>query len=136
MPWNSYRYPTPQRETILPFNGDVQMIHTVDPASSGDLLEDDDLQSVLDETGEENFIMLNAAVPPFDDLRVRQALTYATPLQNVRDLIGLGIARPADQMFTPDQPYFNPDVVQEGGRPRTCARTRLGVLHRCSRGLQ
>jgi peptide/nickel transport system substrate-binding protein len=109
--------PDPSTRNDLAFNGDVQMIHTVDPASSGDLLEDDDLQSVLDETGEENFIMLNAAVPPFDDLRVRQALTYATPLQNVRDLIGLGIARPADQMFTPDQPYFNPDVVQEGDDP-------------------
>ena len=62
---------------------------------------------MLDETGEENFVMLNAAVAPFDDLRVRQALRRSRrPLQNVRDLIGLGVARPADQMFTPDQPYY------------------------------
>ena len=109
--------PDPATRNDLAFNGDVQMIQTVDPASAGDLLDDGDLQSVLDETGEENFIMLNAAVPPFDDLRARQALAFATPLQNVRDLIGLGVARPADQMFTPDQPYYNPDVVQEGDDP-------------------
>ena len=109
--------PDPATRNDLAFNGDVQMIQTVDPASAGDLLDDGDLQSVLDETGEENFIMLNAAVPPFDDLRARQALAFATPLQNVRDLIGFGVARPADQMFTPDQPYYNPDVVQEGDDP-------------------
>ena len=93
------------------------MIQTVDPSSAGDLLDDEEFQSVLDETGEENFVMLNAAVAPFDDLRVRQALAFATPLQNVRDLIGLGVARPADQMFTPDQPYYNSDVVQAGDDP-------------------
>ena len=109
--------PDPSTRNDLAFNGDVEMIQTVDPASAIDLLDDEELQSVLDETGEENFVMLNAAVPPFDDRRVRQALAFATPLQNVRDLIGLGVARPADQMFTPDQPYFNPDVVQEGDDP-------------------
>jgi len=109
--------PDPGTRNDLAFEHAVEMIQTVDPVSAGNLLDDDDLQSVLDETGEENFVMLNAAVPPFDDLRVRQALAYATPLQNVRDLIGLGIARPADQMFTPDQPNYNPDVVQEGDDP-------------------
>ena len=109
--------PDPSTRNELAFNGDVQMIQTVDPSSAGDLLDDEEFQSVLDETGEENFVMLNAAVAPFDDLRVRQALAFATPLQNVRDLIGLGVARPADQMFTPDQPYYNSDVVQAGDDP-------------------
>ena len=75
------------------------------------------MQSVLDENGEENFVMMNASVPPFDDVRVRQALTFATPLQNVRDLIGLGVARPADQMFIPESRYYNPDVEQAGDDP-------------------
>ncbi len=109
--------PDPSTRNDLVFNGDVEMLQTVDPASAIALLDDDEFQSVLDETGEENFIMMNAALPPFDDLRVRQALTFATPLQNVRDLMGLGVAKPADQMFTPDQPFFNPDVVQEGDDP-------------------
>ena len=109
--------PDPSTRNELAFNGDVQMIQTVDPSSAGDLLDDEEFQSVLDETGEENFVMLNAAVAPFADLRVRQALAFATPLQNVRDLIGLGVARPADQMFTPDQPYYNSDVVQAGDDP-------------------
>lgn len=113
--------PDPSTRNDLVFNGDVEMLQTVDPASAIALLDDDEFQSVLDETGEENFIMMNAALPPFDDLRVRQALTFATPLQNVRDLIGLGVAKPADQMFTPDQPFFNPDVVQEGDDPDRAA---------------
>ncbi len=38
--------------------------------------------------------MINSAVPPFDDIRAREALALATPLENYRNLIGLGVARP------------------------------------------
>ena len=109
--------PDPSARNDLAFTGNVEMLHSVDPASVGDLSAEAELQSVLDENGEENLVMMNASAPPFDDLRVRQALTLATPLQNVRDLIGVGVARPADQMFIPESRYYNPDVKQAGDDP-------------------
>lgn len=98
-------------------SGEVQAAHTDEAGSAGDLLDDDSLQTVFDETGEEGFVMLNSSRPPFDDLRARQALALATPLENYRSLIGLGVAQPADQMFVADSAYYDPDVVQEGDDP-------------------
>jgi peptide/nickel transport system substrate-binding protein len=101
----------------LLLSGELDVIHTDDPASSTRIVGEDDLQEVIDETGEEDFVMLNTGRPPFDDLRTRQALALATPLQNYRSLVGLDVEQPADQMFTPDSPYYNPDVEQEGDDP-------------------
>ena len=75
------------------------------------------IQNLLDDTGEESFLMINSAAAPFDDIRVRQALTHATPVENYNLLIGLGINRPANQPFTPESPYYNPDVEQLSDRP-------------------
>ena len=107
----------PDTRTDLLFRGELDALQTTNPASVGDLRDDDAIQNIIDETGEESFAMINSAAPPFDDVRARQALTLATPLQNYRDLIGLGIASDADQMFVPDSKYYNPDVIQEGDDP-------------------
>ncbi len=61
--------------------------------------------------------MINSSVPPFDDVRAREALARATPLENYRNLIGLGVAPAADQAYTPEQQFYNPDVVQVGDDP-------------------
>ena len=39
------------------------------------------------------------------------------PRQNYNDLIGLGVRRPAEQMFNPESPFYNPDVTQEADDP-------------------
>ncbi len=62
----------------------------------------------------EDFIMLNTRVAPTDDLRVRQALTFATDRQAYHDLIAQGTKPLADSMYHPDLIWNNPDVVQEG----------------------
>jgi len=108
----------PDTRNDLLFSGDLQGIQTSNPASVGDLQDRaDEYQNIIDETGEEGFAMINSDLPPFDDIRARKALTFATPLQTYRDLIGLGVSRPADQIFTPESPNFNPNVTQEGDMP-------------------
>ncbi len=107
---------TDSRADLL-FEGDVDALQASDPGSVGDIVADDSIQSILDFSGEESFAMINSAVPPFDDVRAREALARATPLENYRNLIGLGVAPPADQMFTPDQQFYNPAVVQVGDDP-------------------
>jgi len=111
----------PDTRNDLLFNGDLNALQTSNPASVGDLQDDSNIQNIIDETGEEGFVMINSSVAPFDDIRVRQALTFATPLQTYRDLIGLGISRAADQMFIPESVYYNPDITQEGDMPEEAA---------------
>ncbi len=111
--------PVPDPDTLLDLftSGDLGGMQTSDPATVGELQDTDGVQNLIDETGEESFVMINSSVPPFDDIRARKALAFASPLENIRSLIGLGIARPADGIFTPESEYYNPDVVQEGDMP-------------------
>ena len=99
------------------FGGELDVIQTTDQADILDLRDDETVQHLFDDSGEESFAMLNTASPPFDDIRARQALTFATPVQNYVDLIGLGVARAANSRFIPESPFSNPDVVQEGDDP-------------------
>ncbi|WP_420450662.1 ABC transporter substrate-binding protein [Ilumatobacter sp.] len=104
----------PANRNDLLLNGELDALQSSDPESVDVLLDEGSVQSVFDESGEETFVMINSEAPPFDDIRARQALTLATPLQNFRTLIGLGTASPADQMFTEDSRYHDPEIVQEG----------------------
>ena len=107
----------PNTRIDLFLQGELQALHTTNQESIFELRETEGIQNILDDSGEESFVMMNSSKAPFDDIRVRQALTFATPRQNYLDLIGLGLSQPADQMFTPSSPYYNPDVVQEADMP-------------------
>jgi peptide/nickel transport system substrate-binding protein len=109
--------PDPDTRNDLLFNGEIDALQTTNQASIADLMDDDSIQNIIDENGEESFAMINSAVPPFDDIRARQALTLATPLENYRSLIGLGVTRDANGPFVPESKYYNPDVVQLGDDP-------------------
>lgn len=107
----------PNTRNDLFFQGEVQALQTTTQENILELRETDGVQNVLDDTGEEFFVMMNSSKAPFDDIRVRQALTFATPRQNFLDLIALGLSQEANQMFTPSSPYYNADVVQEADMP-------------------
>ncbi|HWL44616.1 MAG TPA: ABC transporter substrate-binding protein [Ilumatobacter sp.] len=124
--WNGEVYldaieflPVPDSATRaeLLINGAVDALHTSEPGAIRDLRAADGITRMENDSGDETFIMLNTHVPPFDDIRARQALTYATPRTEYLTLIGLGVVRQADQMFTPESPYYNPDITQEGDDP-------------------
>jgi peptide/nickel transport system substrate-binding protein len=93
--------------------GDFDLMHSSDTQNVADFLgrrgfsQVNDLNSVLGEP-DQNFIMLNTAVPPLNDLRVRQALAYATDQQRVIDTLYNGLTRPADGPFAPGSPYYGP----------------------------
>lgn len=111
----------PDTRNDLLLQGDLQALQTTNAASVDDLRNTDGIQNQIDDSGEESFVMLNSTATPFDDIRARQALTFATPRQNYIDLIGLGIQQEADQMFTPSSPYYNADVQQEADQPELVA---------------
>lgn len=112
-------YPVPDPANLLDLlnNGDLDALQTTDQTAIKDLKANTDVQNLLDDTGEESFQMINSQAPPFDDIRVRQALAFATPKAKVLELIDLGQSRPADEMFTPESPYYNPAVKQDADQP-------------------
>ena len=79
--------------------------------------EGDNFIRIEDDQGEESFAMMNTSVAPFDDLRARQAITFATPRANYIEFAGSGFLRTADTLFPPELVWNNPDVVQEADMP-------------------
>lgn len=106
----------PARRADQLIAGDLDVMHTSD-SSAIRLLRGEDLNRVEDDTGEEGFVMINTRAEPFDDLRVRQALAYATPRDDYLEVLSQGVTKPADSMFHPDVKWHNPDVKQVHDQP-------------------
>jgi ABC-type transport system substrate-binding protein len=68
------------------------------------------VKSYEDVEGEEGFVLLNTAAEPFDDLRAREALAYATDREGYVDLLGEGVVEVADGMFSPESRWYTDDV--------------------------
>jgi 4-phytase/acid phosphatase/peptide/nickel transport system substrate-binding protein len=87
----------------------VQMIHITNSQSIAKFqqqAENGQVQIVLDRgEREEGFIMLNLDKPPLDDLRVRQALAYATNRQFVNQVVNDGQREVGDGIFMQDSPW-------------------------------
>ncbi len=102
--------------------GDLDLGHVTD---AGEILtlrdEGDAITRIEDQSGEEFFMLLNAAVPPFDDVRVREAATAAFPQAAYADFITQGTADTANTLFSSDTRWHNPDLVQVGDAPEIAA---------------
>ncbi|MBO0731751.1 MAG: hypothetical protein J2P57_21005 [Acidimicrobiaceae bacterium] len=92
--------------------GDIDMMHTSQPSSVHQLMSDKSLVSITDLNNnhterEVHFLYVNMDKPPFDDLRVRQALAYATDRNRVRSVVD--VVNPViDSPFVPGSPYYTP----------------------------
>ena len=73
--------------------------------------------TVENQRSEESFATINTEKPPFDDIRARQALTFATDRDAYVALIRQGTTPAADSMFHPDLIWHNPNVKQETNTP-------------------
>ncbi|MDX2379188.1 MAG: ABC transporter substrate-binding protein [Acidimicrobiia bacterium] len=109
----------PADRVDLFLGGELNSMHTSDPQSILDLRDAEGVQNVIDDTREETFLLVNSANPPFDDIRAREALARSTPRTLINQLIALEVTRMADQRFTPESKWFNPDVVQLGDDPES-----------------
>ncbi|MFN8038174.1 MAG: ABC transporter substrate-binding protein [Acidimicrobiales bacterium] len=93
-------------------SGQIEMMHTNDAKSIIDirkLASEGTIQKVED-TGEseEGFILLNTVAPPFDNLKARQALAYATDTATYVESLDYGVLAPANNVFTPNSPWLVP----------------------------
>jgi peptide/nickel transport system substrate-binding protein len=58
------------------------------------------------------YVGMNTAKPPFDDVHVRQAVSYAINRDEVVTGANFGLAKPATTMLTSDTPFFWQGAVQ------------------------
>ncbi|MAJ88884.1 MAG: hypothetical protein CL416_04695 [Acidimicrobiaceae bacterium] len=97
--------------------GDIDMVSTTNPDAILTLRDAAGVNTIENVFSSDGFIMMNTRAAPFDDIRVRQTLTFATDRELYASLISQGTSPLADSMFHPDLIWNNPDVVQEGGTP-------------------
>src|SRR5439155_7015191 len=75
-----------------------------------DLRNDKSVQRWEQDAGEteEGMVMLNTGKPPFDDVRLRRALAFATNKQQLIDITAAGVGTPADGPWAPGSPWYTP----------------------------
>lgn len=89
---------------------EINMMHTSNPETVQDfrsLAEKGEFQIVEDRgEGEEGFVMLNVSSAPLNDVRVRQAIAYATDAETYNAVADKGIPEVARGPFNPRSPWF------------------------------
>ena len=66
-----------------------------------------------------SYIGMNANDPPFDDIKVRQALNYAIDKTAIARDVYAGLVIPATGILPPDFPAYNPDLRGYAYEPET-----------------
>lgn len=95
-------------------SGTIDLMVTRDPHAIVDLGHDPGFAQVREQrlgTGMDDvdFIILNTAVAPLDDLTVRQALARSLNTTELTRLFGLGVAEPDTSPFPKGSPFRAPD---------------------------
>jgi peptide/nickel transport system substrate-binding protein len=94
-------------------SGQVDMMLTQNPDDVIQYRTADGFEQAEDVAAEETFVMLQSAVPPFDNIHARKAVAHATDAEAINQSVGGGIQQVADQPYTPDERYF----VEDSGYP-------------------
>ena len=97
--------------------GDLEMNHATDADSILRLREAEGISRIEDDQGEEFFFIFNTQEPPFDDLRVREAATYAFPRTEYTDFIMRGTTTPAETLFAPGLDFHVDTIEQVTDQP-------------------
>jgi peptide/nickel transport system substrate-binding protein len=107
--------PIPDEDTRLASleSGDIQAMQTLRQstvARARDVSGVDNYEYLGNNSGGS---LLNTSRPPFDDVRVRQALAHAIDQDALIEILGgTGLVPPATQYFSPDSPYFSEEAEE------------------------
>ena len=97
--------------------GELDVVITTNAEATLIMREAGDARTIENVRADEGFAVINSQRPPFDDIRARQALTFAADRDAYVALIRQGTSPPADTMFHPDLVWHNPEVKQETNMP-------------------
>ncbi|HEY5154424.1 MAG TPA: ABC transporter substrate-binding protein, partial [Acidimicrobiales bacterium] len=90
-------------------DGTVDAMTTSTASSVTQLRTMTDFNVLEDAKGEERFATLNTAQPPFDNLKARQAMAYATDINRYIAAIGPDVYQSVNGMFAPGQLGYTAD---------------------------
>ena len=93
--------------------GALDMVVTTNAEATLIMRETDNVRTIENVRASEGFAVINSQRPPFDDIRARQALTFASDRDAYVALIRQGTSPPADTMFHPELVWHDPDLKQE-----------------------
>ena len=97
--------------------GDLDLVITTNAEATLTMRGVSGVRTIENLRSDEGFAVINSERPPFDDIRARQALTFAADRDAYLELIRQGTSPPADTIFHPDLIWHNPDVKQETNMP-------------------
>lgn len=93
-----------QRQNALE-SGEINAMHTSDAETVDDLrglVESGEINAYESEQfGEVTYVMLNESQPPFDNIKARQALAYASDFEETNAILNAGIVTRATGPFAP-----------------------------------
>jgi peptide/nickel transport system substrate-binding protein len=89
-------------------SGDIDVAQLEEIQELAQFVDDESFTVWKDERAEtaESFVMLNTLQPPFDDLRVRQALAHATDKAVINQVINNGERELANGPYRPGSPWY------------------------------
>jgi len=90
-------------------DGTINAMNTVTPQTINSVRANPDLYYAEYGNGEELHVPLNTLKPPFDNLKARQAVAYATDQATYISKLGAGVYTPANGMFAPGQLGYSED---------------------------
>lgn len=106
--------PIPDETTRLDslLSGTVSVFQTLRQGTIRDALDADGIELIQFQGNNMGGGMYNVSVAPFDDKRVRNALTLLNAQDRVIEALGgTGISLPATQWFSPDSPWYSQKVA-------------------------
>ncbi|MFT4286504.1 ABC transporter substrate-binding protein [Nocardioides sp.] len=88
-------------------SGDIDYAPSINPTIMTQAESNSQIQVVHGVGSDQDSIALNMTHAPFDDIRVRQAISYALNREEIVDLTKEGLAEPAVNLFPATDPYAN-----------------------------
>jgi len=104
--------PDPQLRTDSLLDADVDMIITAALSEIARLEASPDVKMLTYSEGEEQYVTLQTAKPPFNNETARRAVALATDQAAVREQMGADYAVPANSQWAPGQPGYREDSGQ------------------------
>ncbi len=96
--------PSAETRLLLLKAGDIDVVWGLPLKDMDDLVADPDINVVNFASRSQNFMVLNNAIPPFDNVKVRQAISYAIPYKDLIEKTLYGYASPLQSPFPLSMP--------------------------------
>lgn len=117
--------PDPQTRVMALQSGqiDLMLCSGLVPSQVQELESNKSLRVITKPGVNASLIFFNTYKQPFDDIRVRQAISYAIDVEESVNRLLHGVATPATHVFSPVfQDFINPDAVAPGYKPDEAKR--------------